>query len=313
MNSEFTFSTNRKYGTKKFTYRETSPYLLSIIVNPDANWASIEFSGKILLDDYPKLISGDTMVECLTKINDLGICQLCIDSIIHDSTVSKLDVTVDVDFPMNESIKTLLSMAVIDQKRWEGKIRKNNGIDIKKDVKSNSQRKERLSFYDKGDELQRSTNRPFLQALQNPQQMLDYFHGKTRIEYNLTSGVMIKKILEIKSLHLLDVLNAETQVLVKICNTIFDRSLIDMKEGKLGFMLFDTIQDYLQNLLLEKYEDDEKEIEQVFRYFYSQKSNFRRKRIRLRKVKNIRINSTSRISNQLHLFDDLLEKIRNAA
>ncbi|MCU0396784.1 MAG: hypothetical protein MUC73_01645 [Cyclobacteriaceae bacterium] len=297
----------------KLTYSSKTPYLLVIRVNPDTNWASIEFSGKVLLDNYPKLISGDTIAECLSRINDLGICQLSIDSIIHDSTVNKLDVTVDVDFPMNESIKTLLSMAVIDPKKWEAKIKKKNGVDIKKDVKSDSDFKERLIFYDKGDELHRSPNRPFLHALKNPQQVLDFFRGKTRIEYNLTSGVMIRKILEIDSLQLMDVLNSKTQVLVKVCNTIFDRSLIDVKEGKLGFMLFDTIQDYYQNLLLEKHKDDEKEVELVFKHFYSEKSNFRRKRMRLRQIKNIRINSISNISNQLHLFDELLEKIRNAA
>lgn len=314
IDSEFTSITNEKYGTKVFKYNKTSPYLLIMMINPDTNRATIEFTGKILLDNYPKLISMETIGECFTRINDIGVCKLDVDSIIHDSTVCKLDVTVDVNIPMNESLKTLLSMAIIDQKKWQGKIRKKNGIDIKKDVKSNSVLKERISFYHKSDELRRSKNRPFIQALKNPQLMFDYFEGKTRIEYNLTSGVMIRKVLEIESLELLNVLNTKTLVLQKICNTILDRALIaNLKEGNLGFLLFDNIQDYYQNLLLEKYYDDENAIEPVFRYFYSAKSNFRRKRIRLRKVKNIRLNSSVNITNQIHLFDDLLEKIQNAA
>ena len=144
--------------------------------------------------------------------------------------------------------------------------------------------------------------------------MIDYFNGKTRIEYNLTSGVMIKKILDIESLQLLDVLNAKTMVLERICGDIFDRALIaNLKEGNVGFLLFDSINDYYQNLLLEKYKDDERAIDPIFKHFYSPKSNFRKRRTRLRKVRNIRMKGNERINNQLHLFDDLLEKIRNAA
>lgn len=314
LNSEFTLISNRKYDTNIFKYTSKSPYLLSIAINPATKRATIEFTGKILLDSYSKLISMETIGECITKINDTGLCQMDVDSIIHDSTVGKLDVTMDVNVRMSEQVKTLLSMAIVDPKKWEGKIRKRNGIDIKKDVKSDSVRKERISFYDKGDELKRSTNRPFLQVLQNPQQMMDYFEGKTRIEYNISSGVMIKKVLEIDSLELLDVLNTKTLVLEKICSTIFDRSLIaNLKDGNLGFLLFENIQDYYQSLMLEKYDDNERAIEPVFRHFYSAKSNFRKKRTRLRKVRNIRLNGAGNITNQLHHFDDLLEKIRNAA
>lgn len=311
--SDFIVISNKKNGTELYKYNSRSPYFLAIMINPISLRASIEFTGKILLDKYPQLISIETIDECLNRINEEGICQLNVEKIIENSKVSKLDITIDLDIPI-EDLKNILSMAIKDPKKWIGKIRKRNGIDIAKDVKSNSTRKERISFYNKGEELNRSTNIPFIQKLKDPLALLNYFEGKTRVEYNLTSGVMIKKILEIDSLELLDVFSSKTPVIGKVVDTIFDRTLLDnLKEGKLGYLLFDTIQDYYQYLLLEKFDDDEKAVEQVFRYFYSPTSNYRSKRVKIRKIKSIGVNNTGNKDNQVHLFDSLVEKIKNAA
>lgn len=64
---------------------DVTPFELYIRVNYRSNRMTIEFSSKILLADYPLLISSQTFRQCLSNIEILGICQLDVDSIVYNN------------------------------------------------------------------------------------------------------------------------------------------------------------------------------------------------------------------------------------
>ena len=90
-------------------YKTNVPYSLCVEKNRDRNELIIEFSGKILLDDYPQLICTSTIHQCLENINNLGICKLDVEPIIEHSQVLKCDVTQDVPY---ENLSQLTSKIV---------------------------------------------------------------------------------------------------------------------------------------------------------------------------------------------------------
>ena len=62
-----------RYGHFYYKYLHEHPYLLNIIINEGRNEIVIEFTGKILKDDYHRLINIDTIHQCLSTINYDGL------------------------------------------------------------------------------------------------------------------------------------------------------------------------------------------------------------------------------------------------
>ena len=62
-----------RYGLFYYKYLHEHPYLLNIIINDRRNEIVIEFTGKILKDDYHKLINIETIHQCLNTINRLSV------------------------------------------------------------------------------------------------------------------------------------------------------------------------------------------------------------------------------------------------
>ena len=81
---------------QKFT--SLSPYLLYIEADHQEQELVVEFTSKILGDNYPQSINITNIRECLSNINALGLCHLDIDSIMEDSSVVKVDVCQDIDY-----------------------------------------------------------------------------------------------------------------------------------------------------------------------------------------------------------------------
>lgn len=312
--SDFVTNEHKRSGMMYEKYVTKTPYFLSIMINKTTDRATVEFTSKILGERCIELISIRNIQDCLELICQKGICQIDAENVMVDAIVSKIDVTMDLNIQMTGEMKTVLQMAIKDSGKWQSKIRKRNGIDIKKDVKSDSRRKERISFYNKGDEILLSRNKPFLNSLSNTEHILEYFSAKTRVEYNLTSGTMIKEILELQTLDLTTVLTCKVNPITKLCERMFDRSLLEnLEHGKLNYLLFDNIQEFYRNLLLEKYGDDYNEIDRVLRHFYSPKTNLRVIRRQLKRTLNKRIGANQNFVNHIKLFDDVMDKIKQAA
>lgn len=125
---------------------------------------------------------------------------------------------------------------------------------------------------------------------------------------------MIREVLQIQNLDLTPVLGCEGNPIAKLCDRIFDRSLLEnIEHGKLNYLLFESMQDFFRNLLLEKYCDDYTEIDRVLRHFYSPKTNLRVIRRQLKRILNKRLGANQNVVNHLELFDEVMDKIKQAA
>ena len=90
--------------------RDKIPFSLYIRANMQSRKMTIEFSSKLLLEDYPLLISEDTFPQALQNMERLGICILDIESITKDCKFNKLHLTKDIDMKLTENILNSLNL-----------------------------------------------------------------------------------------------------------------------------------------------------------------------------------------------------------
>ena len=164
--------------------RELVPFSLYIHANRQSKRMTIEFSSKLLLEDYPLLISEDTFPQALRNIERLGICKLNVEAIIEDCSFNKLHATKDVDMELTESILDTLNLCTGDYRRYKWQRYMNEGICFKKDVKTRDCQEE-LNIYNKEVEILTGKNKPFLKMVSNPTEILEYYQKKTRFELKM--------------------------------------------------------------------------------------------------------------------------------
>ena len=196
------------------------PYNLFIATSKPKQTLTLEFSSKILQENYPKMISRETIEDCLSKVNQLGICQIDTQGVLETGCITSMDVTKDVDLDLTPQVLDTLNERVGNYRRYRWKHYVNEGIAFSRDVKSKDC-KESLIIYHKDKELQRSDNLPFLNSLSNKSQMLDYFKGKTRFELSLDTPRKIKQYTEVDDTYIMDVLNTNANPLLYIFDSIF--------------------------------------------------------------------------------------------
>ncbi|MCQ2286804.1 MAG: hypothetical protein MJZ76_08020 [Bacteroidales bacterium] len=164
-----------KYKDIYYKYQQDFPFALTIIQNPIKDELVVDFSGKILKDDYHNLISRETFRQCLENINAMAICSLDIDAILNDSKVCLCDVTTDINcnYPMND-IKTHVKASLKNYDKWLVRNCQNNGLEIYNSV-TTPRRFKRIIIYDKYKELQRAENRGFLNCVSDGNLLLNQF------------------------------------------------------------------------------------------------------------------------------------------
>lgn len=204
---------------KSQNHKAIAPFELYIHANYQTGKTMIEFSSKLLLNDYPKLISAETLPQCLHNIEKLGVCCLNIDSLINDSSLTKLHVTKDIDLELTPDILNRLNLCTGDYRRYNWDVY-NDGISFRKNVKSTGYR-ESLTIYNKEKEILLLPNRGFLNSLSNAEGIKNYFCGKTRIEVQLTGIKNIKRALAISDTSVKAVMNTDTNVLLSRFDKIF--------------------------------------------------------------------------------------------
>ena len=201
---ESRFEIIRKKGliTSRKYYQET-PFLLRIKMDYKRRESVIEFSGKILGRDYPKLISSDTIKLCFENINALGFCSLDT-SMMMDADVVKCDVTRDKTLSDFKQATDYIRSHICSYQKFICRKLLNGNVTIDKNVVS-SKSKKRLTIYDKEQEMMRSENRSFCKKFG-----LDgSFQGLTRFELNLSSKEQIRMSLHITDTKLATVLDAD--------------------------------------------------------------------------------------------------------
>ena len=179
-----------------YKYQQERPFYLLVMVNYQHNELVLEFTGKILLDNYTNIIDIYTAKDCLSQINRLGICHLNVDAIMVDCNVVKCDVTKDIECGSMQDIITNVRQNLSNYKKWITRPYHKEGITIENVVKT-PRYKKRLIIYDKAKELQSADNRYFLNAVSNPNEILSYFYDKTRFELNINTMDQIRNLLNI--------------------------------------------------------------------------------------------------------------------
>ena len=95
------------------------PFNLFIAVSKPKQTLTLEFSSKILGEDYPKLISKYTIRQCLENINKLGICRIDVDGILQTGCITSADITKDVHATLSDETLHALSLWVKNYRRYK--------------------------------------------------------------------------------------------------------------------------------------------------------------------------------------------------
>lgn len=241
-------------------YIMMSPYYLYIEADYIEQELILEFTGKILKDDYKDLIHANNIHTCLSNINDLGLCNLNIDGILADGVIVKADVCLDVDYPDCKALTKSLRANVSNFNKYLARAIGDNFV-IEKNVQTKGY-KRRLTIYDKAKEIQKAGNRSFLSTLDNPQLLLDYFDGKIRFELNLNSKEQIRKSLNIYDTSIREVLNSTATPIWDMLD-----SAIEEVDGDIACS---NLAELKNKLVLESCGYDLAKVEALLRNFYSQ-------------------------------------------
>ena len=201
-----------------YKYHQTIPFSLIIQADVNKDELSIEFTGKILMDDYPNLINHTNIRKCFDTINAMGICRLDVDRILELSDVVKCDVTQDVRLPLQEVTQIKQHLTNFD--KWGSTKYERDGLVIANKAKTQKYKK-RLSIYDKTKELDKATNKEFLRLLYDKQALLDQLKDKTRFEINIVTKEQIRKLLNIQDCKLSSVLYSDANPIL----TVFDEAI----------------------------------------------------------------------------------------
>lgn len=240
-------------------YTMMSPYYLYIEVDYREQELILEFTGKMLKDDYKDLIHVNNIHTCLSNISDLGLCDLNIDGILADGEIVKADVCLDVDYPDCKALTKSLRANVANFNKYLVRNIGDNFV-IEKNVQTKSY-KRRLTIYDKAKEIQKAGNRGFLSTLDNPQLLLDYFDGKIRFELNLNSKEQIRKSLNIYDTSIGAVLNSTSTPIWDL----LDKALVEAD----GEIICTDIGELKNKLLLDFCGNDLAKVEALLRNYYS--------------------------------------------
>lgn len=200
------------------TYKQNNPYYLYIKLDQNKNEMLLVFTGKVLMDDYPRLISKETIRMCFSNIEDLGICSFDVDKILSEGVVSEIDVTKDIPISDCKATSEFLRTHLRNHKKYVAEYRGKNLV-IDHPVKT-KEYKVRLSAYDKYYELQMSGNKEFLFHLEDAPALLEYYKGKVRFELNLKSAKAIIHRLGTPDNAIMSVLNSETNPIVDFIDDV---------------------------------------------------------------------------------------------
>lgn len=249
----------------QYRYQQTTPYILYIEKDLVDNELVIEFTGKILGVQYPELINQTTIRQCFDTINALGICTMDVDSILTFGNVVKADVTKDIEYNDIASLSKELLSCIKNNERYNATCESGNFI-VEKKVKT-SNRKMRLTIYDKEKEMSLAENQRWLQSLgyAEAEQVTDYFRKKIRFELNLTSIKALKDNLSISDTSLSTVLGAETNPIMPF----LDKVLVDNAEARVA----KSVRDIERLAFMEKLGYDLKAIERAILPIKSPKTN----------------------------------------
>lgn len=267
----------RNEKIERYLFDMQSPFYLYINNDIKKGELIIEFTGKILLSNYYRLISIDTIEECLVNVEKIAKCKLNVDGIVKHSEVLSVDVTKDItapEFLFNDKVKGMFTYLNQNSRQWNIEKYNKQGITITKRVKS-KELKNRMIIYDTYAELRKSENKPFLGYLSYDDRnaLLEYFKGKIRIEININSFKQMRELLHIQHLSLTDVLTANSNPFGKLMRQIVDMELLSTDSLTICSIPLKELNQYL---ILKSCNFDIEKVRALLRPKYSPNTNMRK-------------------------------------
>jgi hypothetical protein len=186
----------------KLKYHQDNPFLLDIIIDYVEETLVLEFSGKVLGKDYPKLISIETINKCFQNINAMGICEINMEGMM-DAEVVKCDVTNDIHVEDVTRLTKYIRNHVGNYQKYMCRKMKNGNLSIEKNVTS-KRCKKRITVYDKGREMGLAGNKEYVET----NGLEGKYDGLCRFEMNLNSKEQIRQSLHITDTKLKSVLTS---------------------------------------------------------------------------------------------------------
>jgi len=241
-------------------YQQKNPYSLTITIDYVHYELGIEFTSKILKDNFIHLINNNTIRECLNNINQLDICTLDIDKIINNSKIYKCDPVKDVDCQDIKALKNYTNTNLVNYNRWKQKPYR-NGFSIE-NVVGTPRYKNRVVVYNKEEELQDAKKKPFLDSLSDKEKCLSHYKNKIRIELNINTASQVRQLLNIKDNQLMSVLNSEANPILTVLNKA-------LKEPSANSCVIRTFKEYILELVLKDCDYDLGKVEAKIRSLYS--------------------------------------------
>lgn len=249
------FEKTEKNGSCTYKYYQDVPYLLAIKIDCPEKEVVIEFTGKILGSDYPKLISMNTIRQCFQAINSIGIVTLDVE-VMMDADVVKCDVTKDIPTDDVPKLTNYVRQHISSYQKYICRRLRNNNLVVEKNVVTRKTKK-RMTIYDKGKEMQKVENQRFVEAYG----LEGAFDGICRFELNLNSKEQIRNALGSSNTKLLSVLSSDANPILNFLDEVIGStpeptSMTDKKS-------------YVTMLVLKDCDYDLEKVEAKMRQFYT--------------------------------------------
>lgn len=212
------FERTEKSGSRTYKFYQESPYLLTIKIDCPEKEVVIEFTGKILGADYPKLISLNTIRQCFQAINSMGLITLDVEAMM-DADVVKCDVTKDIHSKDIPRLTNYVRQHISSYQRYVCRRLRNNNLVVEKNVTSRKIMK-RMTIYDKGKEMQKVENQRFIERYG----LEGAFDGICRFEMNLNSKHQIRNALGTSNTKLQSVLSSEANPIADFLDEVIDNT-----------------------------------------------------------------------------------------
>ena len=249
------FEKTEKNGSCTYKYYQDVPYLLAIKIDCPEKEVVIEFTGKILGSDYPKLISMNTIRQCFQAINSIGIVTLDVE-VMMDADVVKCDVTKDIHSDDVPKLTNYVRQHISNYQKYICRKLRNNNLVVEKNVVTRKMKK-RMTIYDKGKEMQKVENQRFVEAYG----LEGAFDGICRFELNLNSKEQIRNALGSSNTKLQSVLSSNANPITDFLDEVIGStpeptSMTDKKS-------------YVTMLVLKDCDYDLEKVEAKMRQFYT--------------------------------------------
>ena len=249
------FEKTEKNGSCTYKYYQDVPYLLAIKIDCPEKEVVIEFTGKILGSDYPKLISMNTIRQCFQAINSTGIVTLDVE-VMMDADVVKCDVTKDIHTDDVPKLTNYVRQHISSYQKYICRRLRNNNLVVEKNVVTRKTKK-RMTIYDKGKEMQKVENQRFVEAYG----LEGAFDGICRFELNLNSKEQIRNALGSSNTKLQTVLSSDANPITDFLDEVIGStpeptSMTDKKS-------------YVTMLVLKDCDYDLEKVEAKMRQFYT--------------------------------------------